>query len=97
MASQWLLLSSQAVLVSNLDAILLEAREAVEALPEHLLAEAEALLQGRFATAPAAAAEDALPEAAGAAVPGVPLPGTRRPTAAVFSGTRNVLALRLLL
>lgn len=68
--------------VSNLDAVLLEARESLENLPEHLLVEMEELLQLRFVLpSPVEAAETPANNA-----PGAPLPFTRRPTAAVRSG-----------
>lgn len=68
--------------MSNLDAVLLEAREPLEALPEHLLFEMEGLLQLRFVLpAPAAQADEAV-----GAAPGAPLRFTRRPTAAVPAG-----------
>ena len=70
-------------MAANLDALLLEARGALEALPEHLLSELSTLLRARFLTG-AGATDGACPsdEPAAAAIPGTPLLGTRRPTAA---------------
>jgi hypothetical protein len=68
--------------VSNLDAVLLEARESLEALPGHLLADMEALLQLRHLQ-PAGAAE---PGELRDAVAGAALRDTRRPTAFAPSG-----------
>ena len=84
---------AQAVAVSNLDAVLLEARESLEALPGHLLADMEALLQLRhLQPAPAGEAEEL-----GGAVPGAALRATRRPTASVPSGRQLALQRRVIL
>lgn len=71
----------QAVAIANLDAVLLEARDSLEALPEHLLAELEDLLHMRFELPAQQQADDAE-----AAPPGAPHRSTRRPTAAVPPG-----------
>ena len=80
----------QAVAVSNLDAVLLEARESLEALPGHLLADMEALLRLRHLQ-PSGAAE---PGELESAVAGAALRDTRRPTAFMPSGRRLALLRR---
>lgn len=80
----------QAVAVSNLDAVLLEARETLEALPGHLLADMEALLQLRHLQPAAAEEADEL----GGAAAGAALRATRRPTAFMPSGRRLTLQRR---
>lgn len=76
--------------VSNLDAVLLEARETLEALPGHLLADMEALLQLRHLQPAAAEEADEL----GGAAAGAALRATRRPTAFMPSGRRLTLQRR---
>lgn len=70
-----------AVAIANLDAVLLEARDSFEVLPEHLLAELEGLLHMRFELPPPAQQQQS--NDAEAAEPGAPHWYTRRPTAAV--------------
>lgn len=69
----------QAVVAANLDCVLLEARPALEALPDHLLHELGHLLQAQCGAAPTGDAPPLPPSRLGA-----PLPDTHRPTA--FAG-----------
>ena len=72
----------QAVAAANLDCVLLEARPAFEALPDHLLHELGHLLQAKGGGGGAPAQGPPSPRSPS---PGAPLPHSRRPTA--FAGT----------